>query len=332
MKRFSLEAIIFLLLLISQHSFSQLKRGQKFLKKQQYELAITAFENEIFGNKEYIAVQAEHHLAKIYFNKNYEGFSLERAYEYAKSAKKRCTQLSNKELRKLQKQGLNTLTLDHHKRQIVNQAYAEAKAEDSYDGYQYFLQTYDGPTPIQFEKVTIWRNQKGLKKMQEIDRFSSYENFRKSYLEDLQKYTPGVDSVLQMEMFESFIQENSWGQYGRFKAKYPNNVYVKDSVAAAYYRPIATSPRISDFKDFIIGYPNSIFASLAVKQIYKLTMQYDRLGDYDYFVRSYPDFKGIEALWERYLELYLKQQGASAAEQFRQSYPNAPPSIVEKTK
>lgn len=332
MKIIQLLGLLCFISLISTTTQAQLKKGHKLLKKSNYEDAITAFEVDIFNKKGNIAVEAEYNLAKIYFDKNFEEYNLEKAYEYAKSALERQLKLEGKEMKKAQKAGLGKLMLENYKRQIVNAAYNRAKMEDSYTSYQKFLNDFDGPTPIQFEKVTIWRNQRGFDEMQKKDSYRSYENFRNRYLESLQTYTPKTDSLLQMKLFESFIHENGWNQYNQFASKYPENVYIKDSKAAANYRPIATSKRSSDFKDFIIGFPESIFADLAVRQIFKLTMNGERLGDYDYFVRNYPEFKEIYTLWDRYLTLYLQRNGKDAVAEFIQNYPNAPKRILKKIK
>jgi hypothetical protein len=325
-------SILCFLILFSGQSDAQLKKGYKLLKKGNYIDAIEAFEADIFNKKANIAVEAEYNLSKIFFDKNFEDYNLEKAYGYAKSALNRQLKLKGKELKKAQKSGLGKLYLENFKRRIVNEAYNVAITEDSYTAYQHFLDEFDGPTPIQFEKVTIWRNKRGLEEVKKKDTYRGYENFRNRYFESLQSYTPETDSLLQMLLFESFMNENGWGQYGKFASKYPDNVYVKDSAAAANFRPIATSKRSSDFKDFIIGFPNSVFADLAVRKIYKLTMHNERLGDYDYFLRTYPNFKDIDALWERYLELYIKREGEGALERFKQNYPQAPKHILKKVK
>lgn len=332
MKIIQLLGLLCFISLIATTTQAQLKKGYKLLKKSNYEDAITAFEVDIFNKKGNIAVEAEYNLAKIYFDKNFEEYNLEKAYEYAKSALERQLKLEGKEMKKAQKAGLGKLMLENYKRQIVNAAYNKAKMKDSYTAYQNFLNDFDGPTPIQFEKITIWRNQKGFKEILKKDNYREYENFRNRYLNSLQTYTPKTDSLLQMNLFESFMRENSWNQYNRFASKYPENVYVKDSAAAANYRPIATSNRSSDFKDFIIGFPESIFADLAVRQIFKLTMHGKRLGDYDYFVRNYPNFKKIDALWDRYLTLFLQRNGKESSAEFIQNYPNAPKEILKKIK
>lgn len=311
---------------------AQLKKGYKYLKKGNYIEAITAFEVDIFNKKGNIAVEAEYNLARIYFNENFEEYELEKAYQYAKSALDRQLKLKEKDMKKSQKSGFGKLMLENYKRQIVNAAYNKAKSEDSYIAYQYFLDNFDGPTPIQFEKVTIWRNQRGLEEIRKKDSYRGYENFRSRYKEALQTYTPKTDSLLQMFLFESFMHENGWNQYNQFASKFPNNVYVKDSAAAVHFRPIATSNQLSNFKDFIIGFPNSVFADLAVRNIFKLTMDGTRLGDYDYFVRSYPNFKEIKTLWDRYLSLYIQRKGKESATEFIQNYPNTPKDILKKIK
>lgn len=302
----------------------QLKQGYKAIKKSDYETAIKAFEVDVFNKKGHIAVEAEYNLAKIYFTKKYENFSLEQANEYAKRAIDRHDKLDPKEIQKVQKKGLGRLMLENYKRQIVNMAYDRTKAEDNYKAYQHFLTIFDGPTPIQHDKATQWRNQRGLDEASAVNSWNAYEHLYKKHYESIEKYTPHVDSQLQKRMFEAYVNEFGWSAFDRFANEYPNNVYVKDSAAAANFRPIANSSSITTFKNFLIGYPKSFFAKLAIDKIMQLTLQRTALEDYDYFVRTYPKHPNIDEVWKRYYQLFLEIQGADADKDFRKTYPQAP--------
>jgi hypothetical protein len=302
----------------------QLRQGYKALKKLDYETAIKAFEVDVFNKKGDIAVEAEYNLAKIYFTKGYENFSLEQANEYAKRAIDRHDKSEPKEVQKVQNKGLGRLMLVNYKRQIVNMAYDQTRAADNYKAYQHFLAIFDGPTPIQHDKATQWRNQRGLDEATKLNTWNAYEHLYKKHQESIEKYTPHIDSQLQQCMFEAYITEFGWSAFDRFANEYPNNVYVKDSAAAANYRPIANSSSISTFKNFLVGFPKSFFAKLAIDKIRQLTLQKTTLEDYDYFIRTYPKHPKINLVWKRYYQLFLEQQGRDAATEFRKIYPQAP--------
>lgn len=308
----------------------QLKQGYKAQKKLDYETAIKAFEVDVFNPKGDIAVEAEYNLAKIYFNSKYENFDLERAYEYSKSALNRHDKLEPKEISKVQKKGLGRLMLENYKRQIVNAAYDKTKADDTYKAYEHFLKTFDGPTPIQFDKATQWRNQRGLDEAVKLNTWNAYEHFYKKHHESCEKYTPHVDSQLQRFMFEAFVEESGWGAYAQFANQYPNNLYVLDSAAAANFLPIANSKSIQQFKNFLVGFPKSPFAKLAIDNIMKLTMESNTLEDYDYFVRTFPNHQGMSRFWERFHELFLKQKNGDSDTEFRKMYPQAPLDKLKK--
>lgn len=303
---------------------AQLKNGYKALKHSDYESAIKAFEIDIFNTKGDIAVEAEHNLAKIYFDKKYENFNLEQAYEYAKQALARHDKLNAKEIDKIQKKGLGRLMLENHKRQIVNEAYNKIRKEDTYKAYEHFLNVFDGPTPIQFDKATQWRNQRGLDEATALGTWNAYEHFYKKHHESCQKYTPHVDTLLQKRMFEAFVSEWGWNAYSQFASNYPENIYVADSAAAANFLPIATSKSIKDFKFFLMGYPKSPWAKLAIDNIMTQTMQGKQIEDYDYFVRTFPSHPGIEKLWEKYFQVYSQQSKKDALSEFKRMYPEAP--------
>ncbi len=316
--------LVGLLLIISSSAQAQLKQGYKALKKGDYDLAIKAFEVDIFHPKGELAIEAEHQLAKIYFATKYEHHNLEQAYEYAKSALNRLEKLDNNSLKKAQKKGLGLLTLENHKRQIVNAAYTKVTKEDNYKAYQDFLQKFDGPTPIQFDKATQWRNQRGLDDAQKINTFNAYEHLYKKHYESINQYNPSVDTTLQLLMFESFMRDRGWQSYDQFANLYPNNLYIKDNKAAKDFRPIANSQELENFRKFMIGHPNSLYKKLAIDYIYELTMNSQNIEYYDYFVRNHPKYPKIQELWEQFYHIFSQKTGNQATEEFEKNYPNNP--------
>lgn len=315
--------LLFLLFAILNPASAQLKKGYKLLKKGNYELAIQAFELDVFNAKGDVGVEAEYNLAKIYFTKTYEGYDLEKAYQYAKSALKRHEKLKTDETTRIQKKGLGKLTIDNYKRQILNAAYDAARAEDNYKAYEYFLRNFDGPTLVQGEKIMIWRNQRGLDEAAKINTWNALESFYKKHGESCHKISPEVDTQAQMLMFEAYMRERNWTDFYNISFAYPNNVYVRDSAAAAQYIPIALSNNINDYKKFLIGFPKSPFAKLAIDNIYRLTMESKDYELYDYFVRNFASHPKIESLWAQYYKLYTSENKNNASEEFLKNYPNA---------
>lgn len=320
-KNLLFNCLLFLFIHLFTTTKGQLKQGQKFLKKKQYDQAIKAFEYDVFNTKSDIAVEAEYYLAKIHFTKTYEYYNLEKAYQYVKSAIKRHKQLNTKEMQRIQKKQLGILAIENYKRQIVNEAYAYAKQLDTYLAYQDFLRIFDGPTPIQFEKITQWRNERGLELAQTRDNWYAYENFYKKHHESCLQYSPEVAIQLQKDMFEAYIHKWTWNHYKHFANMYPQNIYIKDSAAAINYRPIATSKKISDFKTFLTGFPKSVFAKLAIDNIYHLTMAGSILEDYDYFIRSYPNYNNLDKLILKYYTLLIREDSSVTKEDFIKMYP-----------
>jgi len=318
-----LPLLLFLLFAYLTPVSAQLKKGYKLLKKGNYELAIQAFEIDVFNAKGDVGVEAEYNLAKIYFTKSYEDYNLEKSYQYAKSALKRHEKLKTDETSRIQKKGLGKLTIENYKRQILNAAYNAARAEDNYKAYEYFLRNFDGPTLVQDEKILIWRNQKGLQEAAKINTWNAFESFYKKHAESCKKVSPEVDTQAQVLMFEAYMRERNWNDFHTFSATYPNNIYVRDSAAASQYIPIALSNNINDYKKFLMGFPKSPFSKLAIENIYRLTMESTDYELYDYFVRSFTTHPKIESLWAQYYKLYTSENKNNASEEFLKNYPNA---------
>jgi len=321
---FTQMSFLIILLSSSLNLQAQIKQGWRHLKKSRYDEAIKAFEKDILNPKTIVGIEAEHGLSQIYVNPNYNNYNLDEAYIYAKSAINRYKKLDLSSVHKLQKKNLGILQLQNYQREIINIAYAQAKKEDSYLGYQHFLDVFDGPTPIQEEKITIWRNQKGLELAQSRANWHSFKNIYTKHHESCLKYSPSIGVQLEKDMFETYINERSWRGYATFAAEYPNNIYVKDSVPSIDYRKIATSNELSKYKTFIIGHPNSPFVKLAVDNIYQLTIKSNSIEDHDYFLRIYPTHKKINQLILHYYQLLKEEVNSTtkAKSVFKQMFPN----------
>lgn len=315
--------VFFFLITASQVS-GQIRKGERYLKKDLYDKAIQVFENTVFDASVDESIIAEYYLAKIHATPEYENYDLEKAHEFIKSAIKRYKKLDDKAIRRLQKKDIGILTLKSQKKQVVTTAYIKAKNLNTYEAYQYFLNNYEGPSPVQYENIIRWRNTQGLKEAQQRNRFHSYQDLYKKHHESFAKYSPENFIVLQQLLFESYINEWSWNSYTTFANNYPQNIYVVDSAAAAEYRLIANSTNIDDFKTFLIGYPNSPFALLAKDNIFASIIEKDNIELYDYALRTFPNHRKINTLVFKYYQKLLSIQEIQSPNDFSKLYPHIP--------
>jgi hypothetical protein len=313
---------VILIALLSVSMQAQLKRGHKLLKQNKFDAAIEAFEADIFNEKADIAVEAEYNIAQIYFTTKYEGYSLENAYEFAKSALNRQQKLNKEEMLRIQKKKLGKLTIDNFRRKILNAAYDSARIKDSYAAYEHFLLNFDGPTAVQADKIMKQRNLRGLEEAMKTDSWNAYENFYKKHRESLQKLSPELDSTTQVLMFEAYMRETNWNGYSMFSYNYPDNIYVKDWKSAEAFIKIAQSNSLEDFKNYIKAYPKSPYRRPAIDFIAKLTLNGNDIEAYDYFVRNFNEYPKIKEFWKQYFEVFLKEFGTEA--EFKKMYPAAP--------
>lgn len=327
MKRNYLYVIIYSLstLLPVVSASAQLNQGYKHLKKENFDLAIEAFESDIFNKKADIAVEAEYNLSKIYIDKNYKANDLEKAYQYAKSALKRYNKLNTNEIKNIQKKKLSKASIETLKRKILDEAYDKAKTKKTYEAYEDFFLNFDGNNYTHATKVMAERNKLGLQNAIESNSWNVFENFYRKHHENSSKVSPDIDTLTQLLMFEVYMKEQNWNKnaLSNFSQKYPENLYIKDSISLKKYFVIAQSNKIEDFKKFITGFPNCYYTKLALENIYNLTINSEDIGAYDYFVRSYPDYPYILKLWERYLNVYSKSNNGNT-DDFYKTYPNCP--------
>ena len=93
----------FLFLLTSIQLTGQIRKGERFLKKGEYDQALQLFENMVFSTQAEEAVMAEYYLSKIHFMSQYENYNLEKAHEFINSSIKRYSKLEDKAIKNLQK-------------------------------------------------------------------------------------------------------------------------------------------------------------------------------------------------------------------------------------
>lgn len=314
----------FLFLLFSLQINAQIKKGERFLKKGEYDNAIQFFENMVFSNDADEAVMAEYYLSKVHFTTQFENYDLIKAHEFVNSAIKRYEKLEDKDVKNLQKKDIGILTLQSHKKQIVTAAYVKAKKDNTYKSYQDYLNNYEGPSPVQYDNIVRWRNEQGLQEAQHRGRFHFYENLYQKYRESFAKYNPEDFVTLQKELFESYIGEWTWNSYNTFANRYPDNVYIADSAAAVEYRPIANSKNVEDFKTFLIGFPESPFAKLAKDRIMEIALTEDDIELYDYFIRTFPAHPNSNQLIVKYYHKLLGMQEIKTPADFSKIYPDIP--------
>lgn len=314
--------LLIVLFLVNYTTQGQINKGKKLVAKGDFEGAIEAFENDLekYTSKP-ISLQE---LSKIYANQKYDGYNIEKAYQYITRALKEYDGLNSSNRKKVQSKGVSKIGMSKYQNDLVIQAASEAITVNKLDQTERFLQIYKTASKRQIENITKLRDKLAFEKAKKENTFAAYEAFFKKHEISCEQYNRVLLVKAQKKLLESYIAEKDWKMYPSFEEKYRDNVYVKDSKAAYALIKIVRKNSLKEYQNFTEAYPHSPFNKFAEDYMYDIIMKGTSLPDYDYFVRAYPDYEKSEEIWLRFYRLYLQEHGSDAAKEFASSYPNYP--------
>lgn len=313
---------LLLLLLCSFSLSAQINKGRKLLESSNYEAALEAFENDI--EKEISKPISLYEIARIYNNKKYSDYDVDRAYLFTNRAIKEFEILSSPSKKKVQNKGVNLPELKKLQQDIVRKALQIAQKENTIQAFQHFVDYYTTANKQQQEKAYQQRNLLIVEEAKAINTFDQYKAVWEQYKKNMVRHNPKEIKQIENLLLESYISEKGWAMYPRFEELYPENVYVLSKDAAYDYLKIRRSNQLKDFQEFIEGYPKSPFTKYAKDNLLALTMEGKDLGNYDAFVRAYPNHGNIQQLWTRFYDLYAPTKEKENILAFAKAYPNFP--------
>ncbi|CAA6829265.1 MAG: Outer membrane lipoprotein omp16 precursor [uncultured Aureispira sp.] len=313
---------IILLFFISTSLTAQINKGKKLVEKGDYEAAIEAFENDL----EKVTSQSIslHELAKIYFTKRYDGYNIEKAYQYISRSIKEYKGLSKANKNKVQAKGLSILSLNKFQSNVVLAAFNVTVKSNELSRAERFLELYPTAGKQQVENMTKIRDELAFEKASKQNTFAAFDKFFSQHEITAERFNKDLFIRAQKKLLESYIKENGWQLYPSFEEKYIDNVYVKDSKAAYDLIKIVRKKSLKEYQEFTEAYPHSPFNKFAKDYMFDLIMAETNIADYDYFVRAYPNYEKKEEIWLRFYRLYLQEHGTNAATEFAEAYPNYP--------
>lgn len=313
---------LLLFLLCSTSLFGQINKGRKFLTNANYEAALEAFENDV--DKTTSKPISLYEIARIYYQKKYDNYDLDKAFLFTTRAIKEFEALSSSQKRQVQKKGVSLPELKKLQQNIVRTALQFYKNENSIEGLQHFVDNFTSANQQQLEQAYQQRNVLLIQQARSSNTFAAYKMVWERYKKNMERYSPKEIKQVECALLETYIAEKGWSMYPRFEELYPENVYVLSRNAAYDYLKIRRSSDPKAFQQFIEAYPKSPFNKFAKSQLLQLILKDNQLPDYDAFIRAYPDHPDLNELWKRFYELYTQDGQGSTITAFATAYPNYP--------
>lgn len=309
-------------LLVSFATTAQISKGKKALEKGDLEGAVKYFENDM--SKAANRPVSLQELSKIYANKKFKDYNLEKAYEQITQAIADYNKLSSNDKKKLQKQSISGIGMSKQQSDLVIAAVQVVEQANQLEGAQRFLDFYKTASQRQIENMTRLRDNLAFEQATQENKFAAFETFYTQHKKTCEQYNKDLLVKAQRKLLESYIAEKGWAVYPSFEEKYPENFYVQDPKAAYALMQVVHKKSLDEFKGFVKAYPTSAFNKFAQDYMFDIIMAGTDLVQYDEFLRAYPNYEKSEKIWQRFYQLYVEANGRNSIADFAKSYPNYP--------
>ena len=309
-------------LFCSSPLYSQINKGRKLMESADYEAALAAFENDV--ERTINKPVSLYEMARIYANRKYDNYDLDKAYQFISRAIKEFEALSSSNKKKVQKKAVSLPTMSKLQQDITRIAWLQYKEKPTVKSLNHFIKHYTTANRQLLDQAYTLRNQTVYNSTEANSTFEGYQETLKTYGKSMARYNVQLRKNLELRLLESYVNEKGWAMYPRFEELFPENAYVLDRVAAYDYLKIRRSQDPKVFQQFITAYPTSPFVKFAKDNLLERLLQGESLADYDAFVRAYPTHPTINRLWKRFYALYTQDGQQQSIKDFSSTYPNYP--------
>ena len=321
-KHYILYTIFFSIFSTTTLLYGQIGKGIKYFNKAQYEKAEQAFINDL--EKEDEKVIAHYYLAKLYMIKDFESaYNLTKAYEHVYESVNKAQNASDNAKKKMNAQKISIMNIRKLRDDIVKVSLKEAETNKNLALYDEILSQFKDLNVAQNERAHKQRNKLAFDLAKEKNTGDAWENCWKKYHESFKKYDEAIYKSADLYLFEAYIRQYSWNAYAEFAAKYPENVYVLDKDAAIKMQLAVRKNTIEAYKDMLVAYPTSPFSTIAKDSLAAQILASDDIVQYDFFVRKYGDYSGINKIWQGLYNLYCSDKN-NCNTMFYEKYYQAP--------
>ncbi len=210
-----------LMMLVTVEIFSQpAKKGFQLLQQKKYSEALISFKKSIGKSKDLIA--SKFGAASVYANPNYKKYNYKRAYKYILYVDNKYVKLSDKPMQELNKKyGINDISINTLKRKILNNAFEQAKNENTIESYNDFC--LDFPNTEQSRKAVLCQQSLAFQQAKMANNLHEFQDFIKKY--PTAKQSDSAKLLIQNienQVFHDYTHEGELDMIEEFEKQYPN--------------------------------------------------------------------------------------------------------------
>jgi hypothetical protein len=259
----------------------KLEKGFERLKVHDYFNAKEYFEKSLDDE----TAGAAYGLALIFAKNNNAFFSFDSAHKYILLADSAINFTKARKLDDYAILGISRDSISSLSRQICEGAFTMYRKEDSVDGYDHFIQTFN--TCAQTIEVISLRNAAAYNLARSVNTAAAYKDFLDKY--PLSKEYTLATAQFEQKTFEEETSAKTINVYEAFIRNHPSHSYRRQAEKMIY--ELSVTPKTPEaYASFARNYPSSPFAEDAWRELYKLITANFSAEVYEKFKTDYPDY------------------------------------------
>lgn len=270
--------VLIFLLVIPLMGWSQARRAQSLIEKQKYETAHQLLSNGMA--KDSVAASLPYVMASLYLQAPWHLAQLDSAYYFSTLSLRRYDLLNEKQLDKHIKDGFGKSKLIQLKEQIDSLAFEVAKAGNTRQHYQQFIEVHT--TARQLDSAIYYRNARAFEHASRVNTLESYHSFLTQYPKAAD--WPEADARYQLLLYKQQTAHGKLQEFKGFVETYPQSPYVEQAIGHIYNIEAGLNTPAALVK-FITTYPASQAARKAMGLLYHLHLQHSKATS---FADKYP--------------------------------------------
>jgi hypothetical protein len=247
--------------LISFQVSGQEKKAFKLLEKKNYPSLIELLTKEI--KEDTLNPGIYYIYSLLYSDSQFEGYNIDSAYKYVLPATQLDSLIDEKTNTRLINEGITPIDIKYQKSRIESLAFDRAKAANTPESYNYFLQNF--PSADQVSQALELRDNIAFEMTEKNNTYEAYLTFVKNYPSARQ--VPEAQSRYDDLIYKDFTRDENLESYERFAAGFPTSGHWEEAVKNIFL----ISTQYNDpqsYISFIKNYPFSKYSRIAFSYLH----------------------------------------------------------------
>ncbi len=279
-------------------SYAQSKRAFNLIEKKKYDQAIEMLSKSI--EKDVLAAEAKYSMSVLFFTENFPGFNTDSAYVYIKEGISDFGKTDLKEIEKIAKEGIDSLTFVNQKILIENYDFVLTKEKDRKSDYEIYLRKY--PTSQKVDSAIWYRNLRAYEKSSEEHTWQAYEGYMQTY-PNSEKYLH-AKSIYEQLIYIDKTSDGKLPSYRDFLSTFPSTPY-REEVEKMIFTISTGDHTIDSYEQFILDFPNSKWNNTAALYITMINEDYG-VSEFSSFLNK-DSLQRLKALEKQ--QLFVRYEG-----------------------